>query len=140
MAIFLIQSAFKIMIIYFLCTTFSFSVMILKINYRCYNCNLRNKNVNIELPHKNEWCYEFRLFFIYFFDKLQIKPFEVWLAFIFILSVSIFSIESFNFHLFPTKNFVQSVFVLLRTPKRHRFGIFNFYVNKKGQPVDVFYN
>jgi hypothetical protein len=44
----------QIMIIYFLCTTFSFSFMILKINYRCYNCNLRNKNVKIELPHKNE--------------------------------------------------------------------------------------
>jgi hypothetical protein len=37
-----------------LCTTFSFSFMILKINYRCYNCNYRNKNVKIELPLKNE--------------------------------------------------------------------------------------
>ena len=39
----------QIMIIYFLCTTFSFSFIILKINYRCYNCNLRNKNVKIDI-------------------------------------------------------------------------------------------
>ena len=76
----------------------------------------------------------------FFFGKLQIKPFEVWLAFIFIHSVSIFSIESFNFHLFPTKHFVQFVFVLLSPPKQHRFGIFNLYVNKKGQHVGIFYN
>jgi hypothetical protein len=66
--------------------------MILKINYRCYNCNLRNKKYELSLYTKMNDVMSLASLFL---AKLQIKPFEIWLVFIFIRIVSIFSIESF---------------------------------------------